>query len=322
MRIRRKSGFTLVELLVVIAIIGVLVALLLPAVQAAREAARRSQCSNNLKQFGLGVQNYLSTHEGYPSGLTQETYPYRGLSFFVALLPYIEQQQVYERWDFVYLDRNSRWPDSPAATEIPMFMCPSDNPEERVTEFTTLPANSGLTFVGYYSNTSYAGNHGTRNYYPYSAVADGMLFTTGPSSAPIREQEPVRLKQVTDGLSNTILMGERYNFDEIFNTINPYHRSNLLIHQWSLWSWSGGFKGTAHLTRSSNQPINYQTPSYCRGASGFSCQDNRLMGWGSGHSGGAMFSFADGSTRFLNESIATLTLAAISTRAGEEVETN
>src|SRR5437763_14424728 len=99
-----RRGFTLVELLVVIAIIGVLVALLLPAIQAAREAARRTQCGNNLKQLGLALHNYISAKKDVlPGGYFQEFKTpggYQGESFFVRLLPYLEEQAIYDRWDF------------------------------------------------------------------------------------------------------------------------------------------------------------------------------------------------------------------------------
>src|SRR5690349_14786645 len=98
---RHAGGFTLVELLVVIAIIGVLVALLLPAVQAAREAARRSQCSNNLKQIGLGVQNYMSSKKDrLPLGYEGKTTSFSKRHLFTAILPYMEQQSIYNQIDF------------------------------------------------------------------------------------------------------------------------------------------------------------------------------------------------------------------------------
>src|SRR5262245_32651343 len=111
---RKTVGFTLVELLVVIAIIGVLVALLLPAVQAAREAARRAQCNNNLRQIGLAVVNYLGTKKDvFPTGAAQDRNwgglngNYRGVTFFVYLLPFMEQQSIYAQWDFKDLSKNS-----------------------------------------------------------------------------------------------------------------------------------------------------------------------------------------------------------------------
>ncbi len=328
MRDSTRRGFTLVELLVVIAIIGTLVALLLPAVQAAREAARRSQCSNNLKQFGLAVQNYISGNEYYPDGYWQ-TYrgTYKGVSFFVPLLPFMEQQNIYDLWDYPQLKQGEFYhlkaklltPESPAAADINSFHCPSDTPEERVIYFKTSPGGSGMLYPGYYSNTSYAGNYGTRNYYSNQSIPDGIFFLTGPESFPEDDQEPAKLSQVADGTSNTFLMGERYNFDPIFDTIDEHHRNGLLIHQWSLWGWTGGYKGNAHLTRSSFQPINTVVPPSCQGASNYDCQDDRLMGWGSGHPGGATIGLADGSTRFVSDSISTIALAAYGTRDGGEI---
>lgn len=319
MKLSMRRGFTLVELLVVIAIIGILVALLLPAIQAAREAARRTQCTNNLKQLGLAVQHYLLSDETFPAGLTQQSGPYRGVTFFVHLLPYLEEQNVYDHWDFVSLAKNSLTPTSPAAAIVGTFLCPSDEPAERVIHFRFIPSNSGMAFRGYYSVTSYAGNHGSRNYYPTAAIADGLLFTTGPASAPRRDQKPVMLTALLDGTSKTILMGEKYNYDPIFDSIRSNYRSGLLIHQWSLWGWTGGFKGTGHVTRSGFQPINSQCPPSCQGTSGYTCQDNRLMGWGSGHPGGAVFVFGDGSARFMSDSVASITLLAFSTRDKGEV---
>ncbi|MBX3426091.1 MAG: DUF1559 domain-containing protein [Pirellulales bacterium] len=330
MRVVGRRGFTLVELLVVIAIIGVLVALLLPAIQAAREAARRTQCTNHLKQLGLAVQNHLSRGDMFPAGMTQTPNPYRGKTFFVELLPYIEQQSVYDRWDDTNLANNCNTPQAPAATEIATMLCPSDSPAERVCQFTNSPGNSGLQYPGFYGVTSYAGNHGTRNYYPNDLIAptnvldgdvNGIFFSTGAASAPTVNQKPVSLRAVTDGSSNTILLGERFNFDPLFDAKPETQRSSLLIHQWALWGWQGGFKGLGHVTRSSRQPVNstVATLQSCVTGASYACQDDRLMGWGSGHPGGANLCFADGSTRFVSDSISLVTLAALSTRAGGEI---
>lgn len=338
MRSRRDAAFTLVELLVVIAIIGVLVALLLPAVQAAREAARRAQCTNNLKQVGLATANYLGTKKDLlPGGAIQDqkfgtgtTGPYRGVTFFVYLLPFIEQQAVYARWNFKDLSKNSLNADAPTATQIGSFLCPSDDPAEKVVDFSTMPGgNHGLAYPGYYAVTSYSGNGGTQSYYPNSIIVntakgdtkpDGVLMLTGPNSAPMTNQTPVKLPEISDGTSNTFLGGEKYNVDLEFDAMDAGQRSGLLIHQWGLWAWTGGFKATGHVLRSSAFRINYNVAE-CKsqGApSGYTCQDARLNAWGSGHPAGANFVLCDGSTRFVSDSIATQTLAAYSTRAGDE----
>jgi prepilin-type N-terminal cleavage/methylation domain-containing protein/prepilin-type processing-associated H-X9-DG protein len=321
-RAKRSPGFTLVELLVVIAIIGILIALLLPAVQAAREAARRSQCTNNLKQLGLAMHNHLSVRKIFPSGMTQDLdpSPYRGIPFFVYLLPHIEEQSTFQRWDFTNLANNSLTISSPTATIVPTFLCPSDNPAEKVCNFPSVPVgNSGIAYPGYYAVTSYAGNHGTRSYYPTSCIADGILFTTGKHSAPDPNQKPVRPAAVTDGLSKTILMGERYNVDPVFDSMPSSNRSGLLIHQWALWGYTGGYKATGQLTRGAvTEAINTQAPPSCTGSSGYQCQDERLMSWGSGHPGGVNFVMADGSARFTSENIASVNLSAMSTRNKSE----
>ena len=185
MRRRHADGFTLVELLVVIAIIGVLMALLLPAIQAAREAARRSQCSNNLKQFGLATAHYLGAKgDRLPSGGIQDNMwgglsgNYRGVTFFVYLLPHMEQQTIYSRWDFKDLTKNSLGPNALTATIIDTLLCPSDQTPERAYDLPTSGNHGGLP--GRYAITSYAGNGGTRNYYAYDGKDDGVFFTTGP----------------------------------------------------------------------------------------------------------------------------------------------
>jgi prepilin-type N-terminal cleavage/methylation domain-containing protein len=125
--VQRYAAFTLVELLVVIAIIGILIALLLPAVQAAREAARRSQCTNNLKQIGLALQNYHDQNQTFPFGVRAQGW---GPSFYVGLLPYMEQTALYQKYDMIgsnngYLAGNSYLNSVVANVRLPALKCPS-----------------------------------------------------------------------------------------------------------------------------------------------------------------------------------------------------
>ena len=151
-----------------------------------REAARRIQCANGVKQLGLAADNYLSTKKDVlPGGFFQESKSpggFQGESFFVYLLPYLEEQPLYDRWDFTNRTNNSCAPggspcntSSPAGTLIPSLLCPSDNPAEKVKYYNTPNSAAGMAFRGYYAVTSYAGNHGTKNYYP-------EVSPTGPQS--------------------------------------------------------------------------------------------------------------------------------------------
>jgi prepilin-type N-terminal cleavage/methylation domain-containing protein/prepilin-type processing-associated H-X9-DG protein len=342
MKCRRFGGFTLVELLVVIAIIGILVALLLPAIQAAREAARRAQCTNNLKQLGLALHNYLSAKKDRLPGIFEQHNSdlpahtagagvFQGDSFFIYLMPYMEEQVVYDNWKFTDRGKNSESPTSPAAAQIGTLICPTDNPPDKV--FFAAAANSAndLAFGGYFGITSYAGNAGTKGHYAGDADIsdDGMFFIyTNPATSIanhcylrpfpmpcVKHDTPVSLKTVSDGTSKTLLFGEKYNQDPIFDAMSPTFRSDLLIHQWSLWGFNGGFKQAAHVTRSNGtEPINYTAPSSCQGGGSYACADARLRAWGSGHPGGANFVFVDASTRFISDSIAQITLTALGTR--------
>jgi len=206
----RRSGFTLVELLVVIAIIGVLVALLLPAVQAAREAARRTQCGNNLKQFGLGLQNYHDVYRVFPprrggsnstniaADSARVACNYDRLSAFVALLPFIEQKGLGDQIaSGGNIGGTNYPPGGPAAwhgasytpwgTQVKMLLCPSDNVNKQRNAF-------------------------GKNSYAFSL---GDLLTTHNSSTAMARgifggsARCVGLQNITDGSSNTIAMSER-----------------------------------------------------------------------------------------------------------------
>ena len=229
---RPKSGFTLIELLVVIAIIAVLIALLLPAVQSAREAARRAQCVNNLKQLGLAMHNYQSAINTFPVGsvmLTERPYldcgqanyaPAVGWTLFAQMLGYLEQQTSYNAINFNLGPVNSspRFGSAGATNwtglmpQINTFVCPSDFPQ---TPFTRTQSSNA------FSQCSYAGMVGTFDIWdwycgcPVNAV--GGSCTGGPwcqSDGIFNFDTATKIQSITDGTSNTIALGEFAAFQE------------------------------------------------------------------------------------------------------------
>jgi len=252
-------------------------------------------------------------------------HPFRGNSVFTYLLPYFEQDTLYGQWDFDKPRTNTAGGiNARTAVVLNLLICPSD----------VLPQNP-IDYRGtFYGATSYGGNGGTRSYYPTSATADGMFFTTGPASAPATNQTPVRIGEVTDGTSNTLFFGERYHRDPNFDSFSTSGGSPIAytdpIWNWAWWAPSGGFLGIGDVTMSAFVPINYRHP--CTYATRNQCnppiasrrsfflwQDRRLCAWGSGHAGGANFAFTDGSVHFLVDSTPLITLQALSTRNGDEV---
>lgn len=197
---RRFSGFTLVELLVVIAIIGILVGLLLPAVQAAREAARRMQCSNNIRQFALATLNYESAYKRLPASRVSRTAdklgPASSISVHARLLPFMEANQVYSMINFG-LEWNDPTNDAARLSTIPTFRCPSD------------PASSIPGSVG-----------GATNYYVNSGTVPLWARTTANPLPQVPDWNGVfyrdsflKLASITDGLSTTAAIGERLTGD-------------------------------------------------------------------------------------------------------------
>lgn len=317
-------GFTLVEVLVSVAIVGILVSLLLPAVQAARSAAQRVQCANHLRQLALAAHNYHLSHGMFPPGLNQFEFAapprYRGTSLFTFLLPYVEQGTLADRWDYAApLNNTVGGRQAPAAAVLSTFVCPADPIEE----------NPVLAAGRYYGITSYGGNGGTRSFHPDVATCDGIFHTTGPASVPQPFQAPMRLSDIRDGTSQTLLFGERSHRDP--------HLRTFAVRSWAeplqylgKWSAIGGRQRIGDVTLSAAVPINYRipfdfdhrdqaTPPPQLPGDFATYEDLRKCAYGSEHPGGAQFAFCDGSTHFLADAMHLDVLRGLSTRAGGEV---
>ena len=280
---KARAAFTLVELLVVIAIIGILIAMLLPAVQAAREAARRMQCSNNLKQLGIGAHNYLTANEHFPPGaywLHSNMGAPGGL--FVLLLPYLEQDALADGFNFSRGAFN--YPNTEISEQsLACYFCPSDSGENKYDE--TQTATGGQFPNGNYvgvmggeemvSDANFEQSH-CGNYY-----IDGMFY-------PCSKVKP---RDVSDGLSLTLAFGERL-YQKRSWALGAFHYGNTSTHT------------CVYSAKNITWPINSDTNTLYFRDKGppFTCVFNDLF-FGSNHPGGAQFCFADGSVHFLNEAI-------------------
>jgi prepilin-type N-terminal cleavage/methylation domain-containing protein/prepilin-type processing-associated H-X9-DG protein len=312
-----RRGFTLIELLVVIAIIAVLIGLLVPAVQKVREAANRTSCTNNLRQLGLAAHNYHNAINAFPPGVNQAGYAaapkYRGYSLFYYLLPYLEQDNLYHQWDLTNpLNNTAGGSAARTATILPVLLCPSD----------VIPENPVTTQGRTYAITSYGGNGGRRSFDPANATTDGIFHTTGPAAQPSPNQRPVRLADVTDGTSNTLLFGERSHTDPNYDSFAAAGlASRPAMGAWGWWAVSEGRLAIGDVTMSAYVPINYRIPSPLgTGAQGsfLPSEEQRVCAWGSNHPTGANFTLADGSVRFIEQSIPLITLQQLATRRGGE----
>ncbi len=318
-----RRGMTLVELLVVIAIVGILIGLLIPAVQSAREAGRRIQCANQMRQLALAAQLFHDSLGSFPPGVDRNNTS-KKTSMFVFLLPFIENGAFYELWTSPNADRTAL-----AGTVLPSLVCPDD-----------LIPNNPVLHTTYYGLTSYGGCGGTRSFSPCYAVAppcpqqaDGVFFETGKFSRPVAGQTAVSIKMIGDGASRTLLCGERSHYDPNFDSFTSQGwGKGQTLGEYGFWTGSCGSYDLADVTLSSYAPINYRVPdSFANRAtmnppatssSAFTYyEDLRLCAFGSQHPGGANFAIADGATYFFNDGMALNVLQALSTRNGGEVVT-
>jgi prepilin-type N-terminal cleavage/methylation domain-containing protein/prepilin-type processing-associated H-X9-DG protein len=296
----RRRGFTLIELLVVIAIIGVLIALLLPAVQKVREAANRISCQNNLKQIGLGVLNFESTYGGLPpsrtTGMSDSApyYPYQH-SWTAALLPFIEQTASFNLYNY-----KADWDDpsnyEAIRTYLKVFNCPSTPEQPR-------------------SDTTISAEPSCGDYHAVNAIKDfvaincfGLVHVTNEDDPRVvgamRRDQVTRITDITDGTSNTILAAEDAGRPAFYNAnrqiYDPVGKEGGWADPNGAFSIDGSYPdGTI------------------RGPCPLNCTNNSEVY--SFHTSGANVVFADGSVHFLPADMSLCTLAALSTRGGGEV---
>ncbi len=301
-----RFGFTLIELLVVIAIIAILIALLLPAVQQAREAARRSQCKNNLKQIGIALHNYHDLHRTFPFGFDRH-----GTGWTAMILPQLEQNNLYETLTFAETgagDWNVAGANQQACQQvIAGFRCPSCPVPEQL-DWEGIPSRSPVT---------YTANASGDRVEDRNSGEPGSVGETGVNQTGVFfDRSRIRIGDITDGTSNTVAVGEvPTNFDQSF----PGAGGNEFLDHFAIGSPNidgdgplppGDFSEFVGSTA-----VEFNLFFRPTGVDG----DMMTLSYGSYHSGGAHLLLADGSTRFVSDTIDATIRQAIGTRNGGEV---
>lgn len=332
-----RSAFTLVELLVVIAIIGILVGLLLPAVQAAREAARRMQCSNNVKQMGLALHNYESSYKSFPMAWWLDipggvnVPAANGNTWGFAILPFLEQTNLYNQFDQRYPALRELGPIAVAnvkviSTPLNFFKCPSS--PYAITEIYRGDARgAGLPVTwdaapsdyiattgvrGVFANIAYAGNAGGNR---HGALQVGGVYGSSRNG---------KIGSMTDGTSNTFLIGERTGGPQIYVGTKSASTLASVLSSTNGGGWGDLLNGenwmSGGLFASSYDPSN-PLPYLQEGPCGINCTNIRGRSFHSFHTGGAHFGLGDGSVQFMSENSDAFVIASMITREKGEVFT-
>ncbi len=345
-----RPAFTLIELLVVIAIIAILIALLVPAVQKVREAAARTQCTNNLKQIGLALHNYHDTNKAFPQAYKSLATPdptaapgtgTYGAGAFVLILPYIEQTNVYRQIDVnrAALSAFNMPPNNPAySTPIATFLCPSSLGQPTV-DYSQELANSFNNF-GIAVRPAPGLIFGRTDYCPDAgmmAALPGISINAGASIICQPPDGPVRFTDIIDGTSNSILVVEDAGRPGWYGSKGVAAQPAIGAYTPAMGSYQGGDRGPAPQGGGAwADPLNYNAtnggdPSGSGIAAGgnfmgipaapWSCangctNDSEIFSF---HTGGSNICFGDGSVRFVRNGLTMNQMQALLSRAGGEV---
>ena len=285
-----RNAFTLIELLVVIAIIAVLIALLLPAVQQAREAARRTQCRNNLHQIGLALHNYHDAHSVFPPGMVGalrngvvgcDSYAMPNISWLVMLLPFVDEAALFNATNCniaIYFPANT----TVSKSTLAQYACPSDDAPTLVNCGSGVCVGSGSNVNEKMRTGSYVASFGPVGWNGFDCVFDN-------SSGFMNVNSRIRIRDIRDGTSNTFAAGEA----------DYAHRDNGWFTEWAL-GYDNTWRGRTCYPMNRARPVHGSE-------------------FGSMHEGGVFFLFGDGQVRFVSENIDMKTYQALSTIANNEV---
>ena len=303
---RRRKAFTLIELLVVIAIIAVLIALLLPAVQQAREAARRTQCKNNLKQMGLAIHSYHDTFEKFPPGSIAVNWNNTAIAnvntmmgWGIAILPFIDQAPLYNTYNANM--NNANTVNQPIYQKnMAAYNCPSDPNAGTMIQPGSGPATTTFVMSSYRANAGVSSD--CSNYWD-GQYGSGTLTSSNRGMIHVVDVNYgcEKTANVTDGLSNTLAVGE-------WETVNTLNRGTFWAYTYAQYTMSG--------PAPSCNPTSFGVNDYVKAGNG---NNGSKRAFGSFHVGGVQFLMGDGAVRFISSNINLPTLAALGTIAGGEV---